>query len=43
LRTKLDEALSALNLPVASYTDPALSSAVAIKAVHFQELRERVK
>ena len=43
LRTKLDEALGALNLPVSSYTDPALSSANTVKAVHFQELRERVK
>jgi hypothetical protein len=43
MRTNLDQALNALSLPVQSYTDPALSSALSIKRVHFDELRQRVK
>ena len=39
LRTNLDQALSALGLPVSSYTDPSLSG-VTIYRVHIEELRD---
>jgi hypothetical protein len=42
LRTNLDQALTALGLPVSSYTDAALSG-VLIKKVHLDELRQRVQ
>ena len=46
LRSKLDQALNAINSDlVASYLDPTLtpSGTVQVKAVHFNELRQRVK
>jgi RHS repeat-associated protein len=43
MRARLDEARSALGLPAASYTDPTLTAGVTtVKAVHIQELRQRV-
>lgn len=42
LRTNLDQALSALNLPVQSYLDSSLTN-VRIKKDHFQQLRDRVR
>lgn len=44
LRTKLDEALTALSIPVTVYTDPTLqtgASGTLIKGVHIQELQTR--
>jgi hypothetical protein len=39
----LDEARAALGLAVASYTDPTLTVGITtVKAVHIQELRQRV-
>ncbi len=47
LRTNLDQALSALGIPLAPYTDPSSSlpglTGVTIKKEHVQELRDRVK
>lgn len=40
LRAKPDAALGVLNLPVSAYTEPALSSAIAVSAVNFRELRQ---
>ena len=44
LRTKLDEALTALGIPVTAYTDPTLqtgANGTLIKAAHIQELQTR--
>ncbi|HYO91783.1 MAG TPA: fibronectin type III domain-containing protein [Pyrinomonadaceae bacterium] len=43
LRTKLDEALTALGLSTQAYTDPVLTTNTSIRKVHFDELRQRVK
>ncbi len=43
MRSRLDEARIALNLSAASYTDPGLSAGYLVKAVHIQELRDRVR
>lgn len=45
LRSKLDEALNALSLPVSPYSDPVPPglTGVAIKKNHIDELRQRVK
>ncbi|MBD0369936.1 MAG: fibronectin type III domain-containing protein [Pyrinomonadaceae bacterium] len=43
LRANLDQALTALSLSTQSYTDPTLTTATAVKKVHFDELRQRVK
>ena len=43
LRAKMDEALTALTLPTAGYTDPTLNSTVPIRAVHVTELRDRTR
>ena len=45
LRSKLDEALTALGLPMSPYTDPVPPglSGVAIKKIHIDQLRQRVK
>ena len=44
LRTGLNNALAALGLPVLPFTDPALTTGVtAIKAIHMQEIRDRLK
>ncbi|MGZ7078492.1 MAG: hypothetical protein ACXVJT_03670, partial [Thermoanaerobaculia bacterium] len=42
LRTALDAGLGPLGLPTGGYTD-TISPATAIKAIHFQELRNRTK
>ena len=42
IRTALDAALSQLGFPSGGYTDSSLTG-VAIKAMHIQELRNRVK
>ena len=42
LRTNLDAALTALGIATSSYTDPTLT-AIAIKKVHIDEVRQRVK
>lgn len=42
LRSKLDEALAALNVPVLAYTDPTLTTGVTvIKGVHIEQLQAR--
>lgn len=44
MRDKLDEALSALNVPITAYTDPVLATGAngtPIKKVHIDELRQR--
>ena len=45
LRGRFDEALSALGYSVGSYTDPSIPSngTIPMKAVHIQELRDRLK
>jgi len=44
LRSNLDQARSLLGLSTGSYTDPTLATGVTVvKAVHVQELRDRVK
>jgi Domain of unknown function (DUF1929) len=44
LRSNLDPALSLLGLPVSAYTDPTLApNFTLIRAVHWQEIRDRVK
>lgn len=43
MRTALDEALSALNLPVQSYIDSNLTGHPLIKKDHIRQLRQRVK
>lgn len=43
LRANLDQALAALSLSTQSYTDPTLTTATAVRKVHFDELRQRVK
>lgn len=43
LRTNLDLALTELGLPTQSYTDSVLTTSTAIRKVHFDELRQRVK
>jgi hypothetical protein len=42
IRSALDPARSALSLSTGGYTDGSLTG-VVIKAVHFQELRNRVQ
>jgi hypothetical protein len=43
MRTNLDQALTALNLPVLPYIESDLSGHPRIKKEHFQQLRDRVK
>lgn len=44
LRTGLNSAMAALGLPVLPFTDPVLTSGVTpIKAIHMQEIRDRLK
>ncbi|MEO6486793.1 MAG: fibronectin type III domain-containing protein, partial [Thermoanaerobaculia bacterium] len=43
LRTALDSARSALGLSTAGYSDSSLTSGMTVRAVHFQELRDRTK
>jgi len=42
LRSNLDAALTALGISTSAYTDPSLTN-VAIKKVHVDEVRQRVK
>jgi hypothetical protein len=42
LRSQLDAAMTGLGLTTGGWTDGGLSG-VAIKAIHFQEIRNRVK
>ena len=43
LRTALDQAYSALGFTGGGWTDPSLGPGTTIRAVHFQEIRDRVK
>ena len=43
LRAALDPALTALGLSAGGWTDPTLTAGTPIKAVHIQEIRNRVK
>jgi hypothetical protein len=43
LRTQLDAAMSALSLTTGGFTDTILANSTAIKAIHFQELRNRMQ
>jgi hypothetical protein len=43
MRTSLDQALTTLEFSLQPYTDSTLSSAITVKRVHFEELRQRVK
>jgi hypothetical protein len=42
LRSNLDAALTALGISTSAYTDPSLTG-IAIKKVHVDEIRQRVK
>jgi hypothetical protein len=42
LRSNLDAALTALGVSTSAYTDPSLTG-IAIKKVHVDEVRQRVK
>jgi hypothetical protein len=42
VRSRLDEALASLGLAVVGYTD-AVAPGVTVRAVHFQEIRDRMK
>lgn len=41
LRTRMDEAVQALGVATAAYTDPTLNSTIPVRAVHIQQLRDR--
>jgi hypothetical protein len=43
LRARLEEAAAALGYPAAQYTDPDLAAGAAIKRIHVQELRQRIR
>jgi hypothetical protein len=43
MRTNLDTAMSLLGLTTGGYTDDTSLSGIAVKAVHFQEIRTRMK
>jgi hypothetical protein len=43
LRSGLDQALTTLGLNAEMYTDPTLPTGSSVKAIHFEELRQRVK
>ena len=43
LRTYLEQVAALLGYGAGSYTDPALSSGFAIKRVHIEELRQRIR
>jgi hypothetical protein len=43
LRTRLNEALTALGIATTAYTDTVTATSTIIKAIHFQEIRNRVK
>jgi hypothetical protein len=43
LRTAVAAARATLGLSASTFTDPTLSSAISVKAVHVQELRNAVK
>ena len=42
IRSQLDPALSALNIPTSGYTDNSLAG-IPVQAVHFQEIRNRMQ
>jgi len=42
LRTKLDEALGPLGFATGGYTDAIVAGTTTIRAIHFQEIRDRV-
>jgi hypothetical protein len=42
MRSNLDAALTALGITTSAYTDPSLTG-IAIKKVHVDEVRQRVK